>query len=64
VHPHEAHCLKLDISKAQARLHWSPRWSLHEALVRVVEWYRAQRDGEDVRRVCLTQIEAYVRAGA
>lgn len=64
MHPHEAHYLKLDISKARARLHWAPRWSLYEALARVVEWYRAQRDGQDVRQVCLDQIAAYERAGA
>jgi len=62
-HPHEAHYLKLDISKARARLNWSPRWSLMEALEKVVEWYRAQRDGQDMRNVCLAQIEAYERAG-
>jgi CDP-glucose 4,6-dehydratase len=62
-HPHEAHYLKLDISKARARLHWSPRWSLTEALQKVVDWYRAQRDGHDMRNICLAQIEAYERAG-
>jgi CDP-glucose 4,6-dehydratase len=62
-HPHEAHYLKLDISKARGRLHWSPRWSLSQALEKVIDWYRAQRDGQDMRRVCLAQIEAYERAG-
>jgi CDP-glucose 4,6-dehydratase len=64
VHPHEAHYLKLDISKARARLHWAPRWSLTDALGRVVDWYRAQQDGQDMRKICLGQIEAYERAGA
>jgi CDP-glucose 4,6-dehydratase len=62
-HPHEAHYLKLDISKARARLHWTPRWTLNDALVRVVEWYRAQQAGQDMRKMCLTQIEAYEQAG-
>jgi CDP-glucose 4,6-dehydratase len=62
-HPHEAHYLKLDISKARARLNWVPHWSLADALNGVVEWYRAQRDGQDMRKVCLGQIEAYVRVG-
>jgi CDP-glucose 4,6-dehydratase len=62
-HPHEAHHLKLDISKARAHLHWEPRWSLDEALKKVVDWYRALRHGCEMRNVCLGQIEAYERAG-
>jgi CDP-glucose 4,6-dehydratase len=61
--PHEAHYLKLDISKARARLNWAPRWSLTQGLQKVVEWYRAQRDGHDMRAVCLAHIEAYEQAG-
>jgi CDP-glucose 4,6-dehydratase len=37
--PHEASYLKLDISKAKARLDWSPMWDLSNALKRIVEWY-------------------------
>lgn len=36
--PHEAHYLKLDISKAGARLGWAPRWTLQTTLERIVEW--------------------------
>jgi CDP-glucose 4,6-dehydratase len=61
-HPHEAQYLKLDISKARARLAWEPRWSLADALERVVEWYRAQLSGYDMRSICVAQIEAYERA--
>src|SRR6266403_397166 len=32
VHPHEDHCLKLDVSKAKAYLGWYPLLPLHEAL--------------------------------
>jgi CDP-glucose 4,6-dehydratase len=39
--PHEAHYLKLDISKAKARLGWEPRWSLEETLHKIVEWNSA-----------------------
>jgi len=31
-HPHEAHYLKLDCSKAKARLDWHPRWHLQTTL--------------------------------
>ena len=59
VHPHEAHYLKLDISKARSHLGWEPRWSLSDALAHVVSWYRAHRDGADMREVSLSQIQSY-----
>ena len=58
-HPHEAHYLKLDISKARARLNWAPRWSLDQALERIIEWHRAWRAGADMRALCLQQISQY-----
>lgn len=58
-HPHEAHSLKLDISKARARLHWRPRWTLEETVERIVAWQKAWLDGADMRAHCLSEIEAY-----
>jgi CDP-glucose 4,6-dehydratase len=58
-HPHEAHYLKLDCSKAKARLDWHPRWHLEDALSAIVEWHRAHRDGKDMRELTLSQISAY-----
>jgi CDP-glucose 4,6-dehydratase len=58
-HPHEAHYLKLDCSKAKARLDWHPRWHLDETLGKIVEWHRAYRDENDIREVTLRQISAY-----
>ncbi len=58
-HPHEAHYLKLDCSKAKARLHWQPRWPLAHTLNAIVEWHRAHRDGQDMRKTTLRQIDAY-----
>jgi len=63
-HPHEAHYLKLDISKARSQLGWQPRWTLSEALARVVAWHRAHLDGADVRQVAHDQIAAYEAATA
>ena len=57
--PHEAKLLKLDCSKAQARLHWKPRLDLDTALEWVIDWYRAQVDDGDMREVTLNQINAY-----
>ena len=63
-HPHEAHYLKLDSSKARARLGWRPRWSLAVALERIVAWQRAYLDGADVAATCLAQIGEYSSADA
>jgi CDP-glucose 4,6-dehydratase len=58
-HPHEAHHLKLDSSRARARLGWRPDWGLAEGLDAVVDWYRRLRDSADMRAVTLEQIEAF-----
>jgi CDP-glucose 4,6-dehydratase len=58
-HPHEAHYLKLDCSKAKARLGWTPRWSLDKALDSIVEWTKAYQQKKDVRQACLAQIIEY-----
>jgi len=59
IHPHEAHYLKLDCSKAKAHLGWQPRWNLQQALAAIIDWYRAYRDGQDMRELTLRQINAY-----
>ncbi len=58
--PHEARYLKLDISKARARLHWSPTWDLETTLARIVNWHRAWLRGENIRDRCLEEINAYM----
>lgn len=58
-HPHEATFLKLDCSKARARLGWRPRWHLERALEETVAWYRAFYAGSDVRALSAGQIAAY-----
>ena len=59
VHPHEAHYLKLDCSKARRKLGWQPRWSLSQALDSIVEWVKVYQAGGDMRACCLQQIEEY-----
>lgn len=58
-HPHEAHYLKLDCSKARMRLGWQPRWHLEKALQSIIEWVIVYSSGGDVRDCCLEQIEEY-----
>jgi CDP-glucose 4,6-dehydratase len=58
-HPHEAHYLKLDCSKAKALLGWHPRWNLEKAIDRVIEWTQAYQENSNIRKVCLKQIEEY-----
>jgi CDP-glucose 4,6-dehydratase len=58
-HPHEARYLKLDSSRAKGRIGWRPPVGLDEALQSIVDWYRALRDGADMRAVTLAQIDAF-----
>lgn len=57
--PHEAPHLKLDSSKAGARLGWIPRWSLDRTLEETVAWHRSFRAGSDMRDVMRRQIGMY-----
>ena len=59
VHPHEANYLKLDISKAKARLGWQPRCPLATALEHICCWHRAWLAHEDMHQMCMTQIRHY-----
>jgi CDP-glucose 4,6-dehydratase len=58
-HPHEAHYLKLDASKAKLRLGWQPRLDLATTLDWVVAWYREHSIGGDARALTLDQITRY-----
>lgn len=59
---HEAGTLRLDSSKARARLGWRPRWTLEEALSATLAWHQAWRRGEDMAEFSLAQIRAYEAA--
>jgi CDP-glucose 4,6-dehydratase len=61
-HPHEAHYLKLDCSKAHMRLHWKPRWSLLQALEAITTWHKAHNSKANMRDFTLQQIKTYQKA--
>ncbi len=63
-HPHEAGLLKLDSSKARQRLGWKPVWRLDRALEETVAWHRAWRDGDDMTRTTLAQIDRFMAGTA
>lgn len=58
--PHEAHALKLDCSKARARLGWRPRLGILEALTLTARGYRMLLDDPASAAAMLDrQIDAY-----
>ncbi len=58
-HPHEDTYLKLDCSKAQSLLGWSPKLRLSTALEWIVEWYQGYRQNEDMRSLTEAQIACH-----
>lgn len=61
--PHEANYLKLDSSKARARLGWQPRWKLQSALEKIMQWHKGWHSEKDMRQYTLAEIAAYQAAG-
>lgn len=57
--PYEDHFLRLDASRARFELGWKPRLGIEKALEWSVDWYRAWRDGADMRQTSLAQIEEF-----
>jgi len=56
---HEAHCLKLDASKARSELGWEPKLKIDSALEGTVNWYRSWREGKNVAEFTTMQIAEY-----
>jgi len=59
-HPYEVHVLQLNSTKARRQLGWLPKWDLHTALVKTVDWMKAYLQQRDVREICLKQIHDYM----
>jgi CDP-glucose 4,6-dehydratase len=60
-HPHEAHYLKLDCSKAKSRIGWSPTWNLETTLRAIVNWHQEYLERKDMRAVVTEQINAFLK---
>lgn len=60
-HPHEAGYLKLDISKANAKLHWHPTWRLEQTLAKIIQWHQAWLNNADMQKACLEEINEFMR---
>lgn len=61
-HPHEAHYLKLDCSKAKMRLDWQPVWDLTTTLNKIVNWQKAWINKEDMKQYTINEIKEYMTA--
>lgn len=62
VQPHEAYTLRLDSSKARARLDWRAHWDLRTALDMTLGWHQAWQHGLAMADVTLRQIRDYEAA--
>jgi CDP-glucose 4,6-dehydratase len=59
-HPHEAQYLKLDASKAAAKLGWSQQWNIDQSLSAVVDWYKCYESGQELRNFMIGQLQSYL----
>lgn len=57
--PHEANFLKLDCSKSKSVLGWYPKWSIRNAMEKIVEWEKAVNSGISAAEITDKQIKEY-----
>jgi CDP-glucose 4,6-dehydratase len=58
-HPAEASRLSLDSALALELLDWRSRVPLDEAVSWTIDWWRAARDGRNLRELATAQVAAY-----
>jgi len=58
--PHEADFLKLNISKAKSKLGWRPIFELGYTLEKIVSWHQSWLNKEDMKVLCLKEIDEYM----
>ncbi len=59
--PHEAQFLKLDCAKFKSVFGWQPKWSVSDAITKIVEWSVDYLECRDVVACMNRQIEEYTR---
>lgn len=59
---HEATYLKLDCSKARAKLNWNTNWNVKTSIESIVDWHKAHQKGADMNSVCTKQIDDYLQS--
>lgn len=57
--PHEAHTLRLDITKALTLLGWKPVFDIEQVVSRTINWYESYRK-KDMYKFCEQQIQSYM----
>ena len=57
--PHEANFLKLDCSKSKSMLGWRPKWTISQAIEKIVEWEKAVQSGTSAADITDNQIKEY-----
>ena len=62
--PAEARVLALNNSKAKKQLGFHPVWGFQKAVGRTFDWYASQCKGEEAKRLCLEDIQAYEKQAA
>lgn len=59
-YPHETTYLRLDCSKAKAKLGWQPRWCLTKGLEKTMEWYQSYHAQRNMYDITLAQINSFI----
>lgn len=59
--PHEASFLKLDSTKVREKLNWKPRWSVNQALDKIIEWTEVYLSGGDIISCMNKQIDEFLK---
>ncbi len=55
----ETGLLRLSWEKAASRLNWSPVYNWEKSLEEIVLWYKAYKNSQNMRKVCIQHIESY-----
>ncbi len=57
--PHEANYLRLDTKKVKETFSWSPRWSVEEAVTKIIEWTKIYLSNGDIPSIMDKQISEF-----